>query len=64
MMIDLAQRSRSSTAAPDRHPAGRRRRRAEVAHRTMLDRNPQSPIVALVGITQATGVLAFEFRPR
>jgi len=63
MMIDAARRRRSRVATADQRAARRRRRRAEVAHRTMLDRNPQSPIVALVGITQATGVLAFDFRP-
>jgi hypothetical protein len=64
MIFDLTRRSRSRVGRGDRRAARRQRRRTEAAHRTMLDRNPQSPTVALVGITQATGVLTFDFAPR
>ena len=41
-----------------------RRIRVDFADIGMLRREPRSPTVALVGITQATGVLAFDFHSR
>jgi hypothetical protein len=61
-MIEATRRKHSRTAKADARAARRRHRRTDEAHRGMLDRNPQSPTVALVGITQATCVLAFDFR--